>query len=368
MPLSPETSEAVRRYGPSINRLARRRYGISGQDLLAKLVVGESGDNPDAVSSAGARGRTQFMPTSRAEAIRKFGVDPWGSADDAVHAAVLHLQGKINGSKGLEGYNPGDPNYPKYILGQPVSGPGGRPRGGGGQQTPSGQGPTLLPPGLQVQPGPGTAGLLASLLQDQSSAPPTGSLRPSPIAASATLPAGYRGIQTAGGPAPRRDVSSLLEALSGAGAALPGVTPGQVVGDAENGGNPRTGRGQASGKSAEGIINDLQGFVTGELGLPAGSRDRDRAGNAAAGGSSDSDHLEEQGLFGGREALDILTTPAQGGWDQYAKVARRFGLKPDKGGFTQGTVKIGERRFRVQVIFGDQHDHGDHIHVGVRRV
>lgn len=120
MTLSPDTKAAVNKYGPLVRSLAKQRYGISGRKLLAKLVVGESGDNPDAVSSAGARGRTQFMPSSRAEVKSKYGVDPWGSADDAVHAAALHLLGKVNGSKGLEGYNPGDPSYSKYILGQKV--------------------------------------------------------------------------------------------------------------------------------------------------------------------------------------------------------------------------------------------------------
>jgi hypothetical protein len=42
-------------------------------------------------------------------------------------------------------------------------------------------------------------------------------------------------------------------------------------------------------------------------------------------------------------------------------------LKPNSGGFTTGTVKRGGKTFRVQVIFGDAHGHGDHIHVGFRR-
>jgi len=119
--LSPDTLKAVRKHGKSVDALARKRYGISGAALLAKTVKGESGDNPDAVSSAGAKGRAQFMPSSRDIARKKYGVDPYsGKADDEVRAMALHLRGKINGSKGLEGYNPGDPNYPKYILGQKV--------------------------------------------------------------------------------------------------------------------------------------------------------------------------------------------------------------------------------------------------------
>jgi hypothetical protein len=117
---------AIAKYGPSVQALAEKRYGISGEALLAKLAQGESGaiSDPTAarnkVSSAGARGWTQFMPGSRREAISKYGIDPWASPDAAFHAASLHLRGKINGSTGLEGYNPGSSSYPAYILGQHV--------------------------------------------------------------------------------------------------------------------------------------------------------------------------------------------------------------------------------------------------------
>lgn len=118
--LSPETVAAIRKYGSSVQGIARH-YGISGAALLGKLVAGESHDNPNAVSSANARGRTQFTPGSRNTVRRRYGVDPWsGRADDEVHAAELHLRGKVNGQMGLEGYNPGDPNYPSYILSQRV--------------------------------------------------------------------------------------------------------------------------------------------------------------------------------------------------------------------------------------------------------
>ena len=135
MKLSADTVAAINKYGPSINGLARRRYGISGKALLGKLVAGESSDNMGAVSSAGARGKTQFTAGSRAVAIKKFGIDPWRSTDEAVHAAVLHLKGKINGSKGLEGYNPGDPRYASYILNQKIGGIKG---GGAAASAPTG--------------------------------------------------------------------------------------------------------------------------------------------------------------------------------------------------------------------------------------
>jgi len=114
----PQYAKAIARYGPSVNALARRKYGISGQQLLARLTQGESGFRKNAVSSAGARGATQFMPATRAEYIKKYGVDAWKNADQAEHATALYLKGAGN----IGAYNPGDKSYTSYILGQKVSG------------------------------------------------------------------------------------------------------------------------------------------------------------------------------------------------------------------------------------------------------
>jgi hypothetical protein len=141
MALSPQTRKAIRRYGHRVDKLARSKYGISGNELLAKLITGESGDDPNAVSSAGARGRAQFMPGTRDAVMSKYGIDPWGSSDEAVLAAIKHLKGKLGHAKGLEGYNPGGgQEYVQYILGQDVNAPGGRLPGGGGGGGPRGGG------------------------------------------------------------------------------------------------------------------------------------------------------------------------------------------------------------------------------------
>lgn len=124
--------QAAKRYGASVDHIARRYTNpitgkpLSGAALLAKIVSGESSFDRNSVSPVGAKGLAQFMPSSRAEAIRRFGVDPWRSPDEAVHAAALHLRGKINGSTGLEGYNPGGgQSYVNYILRQRVGSVGG---------------------------------------------------------------------------------------------------------------------------------------------------------------------------------------------------------------------------------------------------
>jgi hypothetical protein len=132
-------------------------------------------------------------------------------------------------------------------------------------------------------------------------------------------------------------------------------------------GQPRQRQPGGKAKTAEGLGDEISRYA-GKLGLSAGSRDRDPAHNAAVGGSADSDHIEGGSGYRGREGVDIPTTAAQGGWGQYQKVVGKLGIPLDKGGFSQGTVTRGGKRFRVQVIFGDANDHGDHIHVGFRRV
>lgn len=128
MALPPDVIRAVRKYGPQVNDLARQYRNpvtggrLSGTALLAKLVQGESGGKRNSVSYAGARGYTQFMPGTRQAVLKKTGgkVDPWGNADDAVKAAVLHLEGDLGNAKGLRGYNPGMSSYTDYILKQKV--------------------------------------------------------------------------------------------------------------------------------------------------------------------------------------------------------------------------------------------------------
>lgn len=203
MALSGATKRAAIKYGPSVNAIAHRYRNpvtgkpLSGAALLAKLVQGESGDDPGAVSNAGARGRTQFMPASRQEAIRKYGVDPLKDTDSALHAAALHLRGKINGSTGLEGYNPGGgQGYVDYILGQKVGGLGaslGSSRAPGG--SPSGGPSTGLPGDTTGAPSSALVSLLASG-QLKPQAPVSAPQAPS-FSAQSTLPKGYQSVQGA---------------------------------------------------------------------------------------------------------------------------------------------------------------------------
>jgi hypothetical protein len=109
--------EAAERWGFLAEGEAHK-YGLpNGATLLLKIASGESSFNMHAVSSADARGATQFIPSTRADYIHKYGVDPWKSPDEAMHAAAIFMK-----TAGLASYNPGGgQGYIDYILGQPVS-------------------------------------------------------------------------------------------------------------------------------------------------------------------------------------------------------------------------------------------------------
>lgn len=215
---------AIQKYGPSVQALAEKRYGISGEALLAKLVQGESGAISDPssakgkVSSAGARGWAQFTSGSRRVAIQKYGLDPWRSPDEALHAASLHLRGRINGSTALAGYNPGDPSYTAYILNQKVGDIHGQTAGRGAASS-SGSSSSAAAPSAVAASEPlgaafdaGSAGSLSNLLAGvQQQAPVISGSLPTPpaFAAAPPLPQGYQAPASGGGPQPVRQEVAL---------------------------------------------------------------------------------------------------------------------------------------------------------------
>jgi hypothetical protein len=242
---------AIEHWGPSINTFARRRYGISGQALLARLTQGESGFRKGAVSGAGARYLTQFMPGTREETIRKFGIDPWKSPDAAEHATVLHLLGKITGAKGLEGYNPGDPSYPSYILGQKVSGLGGRGTRAPGRLGGGGISSFALSP-------------VKTTTQQTVSTPtvPSSEGLPTPAFSAQNelaLPRSFGQIPSGGGPAPPSTVTTTTSTSGG------GITGSQ--GAPAGMGGPNRARGQfvldpGANRPGVNLAGDLKHFVS----------------------------------------------------------------------------------------------------------
>lgn len=120
--LSPDVIAAINHVaatplGRKYDRMARKRYGKSGVALAAKEVIGESGGRRNARSSAGAKGLTQFMPGTRDEVLKKYGVDAYGKPSESIQAM---MQYQLEGGRGVEGYNPGMPTYAKYILDQRI--------------------------------------------------------------------------------------------------------------------------------------------------------------------------------------------------------------------------------------------------------
>jgi hypothetical protein len=211
-------------------------------------------------------------------------------------------------------------------------------------------------------------GALAELLQapaPKESLVPGGALTAPAHSAQAVMPEGYAPAPSGGGPSPRPRLSEQLEAMGLSEDFSPAAAgPGRR--ELRRQARERLGMGGL--RNAEKLGDEIESWAREELGIKGGSRDRTAAGNAAVGGAADSDHLEEPGRFAGREGVDLPTTPADGGWAKYRATVRKLGLKPNAGGFTEGQIKVGDRRFKVQVIFGDAHGHGDHIHVGFRRV
>lgn len=132
----PAWRRAAERYGHAADAEAQK-YGLpNGATLLAKIAHVESRFDMDEVSSAGARGGTQFMPDTRAAYLERYGVDPWRDIDSAVKATALFMR-----DTGLAGYNPGPPGsgggqeYIEKVLRAPVrvghqggGAPGGRSR------------------------------------------------------------------------------------------------------------------------------------------------------------------------------------------------------------------------------------------------
>lgn len=248
---------AIAKYGPSVDHIAAQYTNpvtgrpLTGKALLAKLLQGESSALSDpeaagrAVSGAGAKAWGQFMPDSRRTAIEKFGVDPWADPDQAVHATALHLRGKINGSTGLKGYNPGDPSYTNYILNQKVghlagdvlTRPGGGAKasgGGGGGATASAIGARMATVQTSAPSGFADAGSsLASALElaTKPMGAPSQPIAAPAFAAAPVLPAGYGQPVQSGGPAPAAELQlpdPTVAELPGPGTST--VVPGDGVG------------------------------------------------------------------------------------------------------------------------------------------
>jgi hypothetical protein len=155
--LHPDIVRAIRemagtKLGRRYDRYTRREYGMPGWKVMAKTTAGEFGGRSTrtgrgVVSSAGARGPAQFIPSTREAFRQQHGVDPWRNDRQAFKGMMLH---HLN-SGGIQGYNPGMPTYEDYILGQKIDRSDRRAiknglgaNSGGGSVTPGRRGTTTV--------------------------------------------------------------------------------------------------------------------------------------------------------------------------------------------------------------------------------
>jgi hypothetical protein len=275
---------------------AYQKYGVLPKHL-AGLIEVESGGDPNAVSSAGAEGLTQFIPSTAQSYGVKYGDSPRAIRSQIMGAAhYLKDLGYRRGDRGaihnaFQSYNagPGNPSaagaYGQHVfqastgyqglgkLGRQVSGgmpTGGAGGGGGGLRI--GSGPTSE----RATVGPGGTGIAAMVAAMMDQQPQIGSSLPAPpaFAAGAAFPAGYQPPQSSGSAAPPPPDIEELMALVQPGEGIPQteVSPGTLVGGAGGGGG-RRGGGAAPGGFNIPNYGPSGGVYTNPTGAPI-----DRAG------------------------------------------------------------------------------------------
>lgn len=107
-----KTSADLVKFKQEINQAAQKT-GIAAS-LIAAIIMTESGFNPQAQSSAGARGLMQLMP----ETMMDLGVDDPFDSTANINAGAMYLKKQIKRFKTLDlalaAYNAGPANVTKY--------------------------------------------------------------------------------------------------------------------------------------------------------------------------------------------------------------------------------------------------------------
>lgn len=329
-------------------RLARqkaKKYGIN-PDYFERQIGAESGFNPRAGSPKGARGIAQIMPGT----ARGWGVnpnDPVASLDAAAKNMSRYLRA-YGGDwrKALAAYNAGPGAVQKYggvppfaetknYIAKIIGGGNAKNVGArAGGATLTGVKEVRAP---RLQPGKTetdySSALVDTMLTRRGKG---GSLLKSAMARAERDPA-YQ-IKT-----PAK--------------AIPGKTKSYKV---NVDGEPASPTGVKAGGGWSGSANIVRGLGSG-LGLGVSSAKRARK-NTATGGVSD--HFEgNKGAF----AWDLSGDKAK--MDRaFAQLRRKTGKPLKYNAYNNFNVKSGGATYRVQVIYGPDVKHGDHIHIGVSRV
>lgn len=336
--LDPSVIRAINKFartpmGRKYGRWAKKNHSMSGKKLMAKTVAGESGGRGTGkagMSSAGARGPAQFIPSTREAYISQYGVDPWKNDLSAMKGMAIHHMGT-----GVAGYNPGMPTYTSYILGQKVDKDSLNSLRTGGRGA---------KPSRGSRPGRGTVTQTTDVPGVDNSA--------------------LRRQMLQGYLLERNDPNALLNLVTGLEGAkdIPGSTAtSQTKGPRYKRGKKKRYQGKSSVKGLQ--VRKDQNHGAKSLAEQAGrgfvtSGERTPAENAAVGGASGSDHLSTNRWA---SAVDMKYGTGR-------QVAKRLGLKNWKPGtYDRHTVTVGGRKYSVQILENVE-GHYDHTHLGVQRV
>lgn len=376
---------------PAFNRYARKRYGMSGKRLLAKVAAVEGGgsidENTVATSYAGAKGPFQFIASTRAAYISQYGVDPWKSDRQAAKGAMIHLKGT-----GVAGYNPGMSTYEGLVLnakvdtrplrtgkvrgGAEVAGKGGGRHGG----YPSVSVPTIKSSTKTVtdtkafeqqqrryQLGQRLggesklgSGVLGSLLKSETF---SGKERSAGSELLESLPKG-RGISSLfPSEAPNVQDYTRQETTQSEGQFKLKGRKGRKTKPGGAGGGRQVAAGKDGWQGSKTVIENAR-RVADRFGIPISSEKRSTV-NTASGGVSDH--------YDGNKAAYALDIDVPGidtaqGKKIAKRIARQYGMDYQPGQWNEKTIKVKGRTYRIQLGYGGGLDgHDDHIHIGVAR-
>lgn len=111
--ITQQQANRLSKYAPTIQE-ASRKHNVP-VELICGVILQESGGNPRAVSSAGAKGLMQLMPAT----ARRFGVTNSFDAAQNIDGGTKYLRFLLDRFKGdyklaLAGYNAGEGNVEKY--------------------------------------------------------------------------------------------------------------------------------------------------------------------------------------------------------------------------------------------------------------
>lgn len=327
-------------------RRAARRHGLN-PTLFERQIAAESGFNPRAVSPAGARGIAQFMPaTAKGMGVNLYDRRVMDDLEGAARLMANYVRKYGSFAKALEAYN---------------AGPGGVGKGyaetrayvakvmrGGGDQT------AIRRALERGEDEPRRQGARTRLVRETIPG----------VNREAERQAVMRSyLEQRGHP------EALLSLASGLQAAqdIPGRTvrrrervPGSRAGG-RRGGRVMAGGGYAGTQK----LADASRPIAERFGVAPSSEKRPRRLTATG---NVSDHYE-----GNRQAYAIdYDTPGNDsdvGHKLARSLARRYGVGYRPNSYDSGgTIRSRGGTYRVQILYGSGVGHGDHVHLGIRRV